>query len=59
MTEKIIKSGDAVVKEFIQELGKNKKLDADVVEAITTLYSQRKLTSTRLQQVLQDKRETR
>ncbi len=59
MTQKIIKSGDDVVKEFIQNLKEDTSLDGDVVEAIATLYSQKKPTSTRLQQILQDKREKR
>jgi len=56
MNEKIIKSGDEVVKEFVQNLLKDTSLDRDVAEAISVLYFQKKLTSTRLQQILDSKR---
>ena len=56
MNEKIIKSGEEVVKEFVQNLQKDTSLDRDVAEAISVLYIQKKLTSTRLQQILDSKR---
>jgi len=56
MNEKILKSGDEVVKEFIKSLEKDASLDKAVVNAITSLYSQKKLTPTRLQKILDTKR---
>lgn len=56
MDEKILKSGDEVVKEFIQNLGQDVSLDKDVVEAISALYFQKKLTLTQLQHILESKR---
>ncbi len=56
MNEKIIKSGDEVVKDFVQNLQKDTSLDRDVAEAISVLFSQKKLTSARLQQILDSKR---
>jgi len=56
MDKKILKSGDEIVKEFIQELERDESLDKDVVEAISALYLQKKLTPIQLQHVLDSKR---
>lgn len=56
MNEKILKTGDEVVKDFIKSLEKDASLDKDVVDAISSLYAQQKLTPTRLQKILDAKR---
>ena len=56
MTEKRIKSGPQIVKEFIESLKTNKSLDKRTVEAIELLYTENKLTLTKLQQALESER---
>jgi hypothetical protein len=56
MNEKILKSGDEVVKDFIKSLEKDVSLDKAVVDAISSLYAQKKLTSIRLQKILDTKK---
>ena len=56
MTEKHIRSGPEIVKEFIENLENDKSLDKGTVEIIKLLHAEQKLTQTRLQQALEVKR---
>lgn len=56
MSEKRIKSGPEIVKEFIEGLKTNKSLDKGTVEAIELLHRENKLTLTKLQQALESER---
>ena len=56
MTEKRIKSGPEIVKEFIESLKTNKSLDKGTVDAIELLHTKDKLTLTKLQQALESER---
>ncbi len=56
MTDKNIRSGPEIVKEFIENLEKDKSLDNGTVETIKLLHAEKKPTQTRLQQALEVKR---
>ena len=56
MTEKRIKSGPEIVKEFIETLKTNESLDKGTVGAIELLHTENKLTLTKLQQALESER---
>ena len=56
MSEKTIKSGPQIVKDFIEALRNDESLDQPTVEVIAQLYSAKKITQTRLQQGLALKR---
>ena len=56
MSEKKIRSGPEIVKEFIEGLKNNTFLDTDTVEALDELHAQGKLTQIRIQQLLELKR---
>ena len=56
MTDKTIRSGPQIVKEFLEELKDDKSLDKGTVEVIDQLYLEKKPTETRLQQGLALKR---
>ena len=57
MTERNIRSGPEIVKEFIENLVNDKSLDKGTVEIIKLLHAEKKLSQTRLQQALEVKRE--
>ena len=44
MTERKVKSGPEIVKEFIESLGKDESLDKGTIEIIQKLYSTNKFT---------------
>lgn len=56
MTERNIRSGPEIVKEFIENLENDKSLDKETVEIIKLLHAEKKFTQTRLQQALEVKR---
>ncbi len=56
MTERNIRSGPEIVKEFIENLENDKSLDKGTVEIIKLLHAEKKLSQTRLQQALEVKR---
>ena len=56
MIENNIRSGPEIVKEFIENLEKDKSLDNGTVEIIKLLQAENKFTQTRLQQALEVKR---
>jgi hypothetical protein len=56
MTGSSIRSGPEIVKEFIDNLEKDKSLDNGTVEIIKVLHAENKLTQTRLQQALEVER---
>lgn len=56
MTEKRIRSGPDIVKEFIDSLKTNKSLDKGTVDAIELLHKEDKLTLTKFQQALESER---
>ena len=56
MIENNIRSGPEIVKEFIENLEKDKSLDNGTVEIIKLLHAEQKFTQTRLQQALEVKR---
>lgn len=56
MPEERIKSGADVVRDFLAGIGDKPELDKNTVEVISELYSAGKLTKTRLQQSLAEKR---
>lgn len=56
MSEMTIKSGPQIVKDFVEALKNDDTLDQATVEVIVPLYSDKKITQTRLQQGLASKR---
>jgi hypothetical protein len=56
VSDKTIRSGQDIVKEFIHALSANPDLDKDTIDVIVHLYSEGKLSQVKLQQALNLKR---
>lgn len=59
MTDKTIRSGPDIVKEFVCQLKDDAALDKDTVDVIIQLCSESKLSQTKLQQSLALKRKVK